>query len=257
MFPAKKTQLNYVIKITELMLLYSYRNKNKIDFKNLINNYCDIYRKTNLYNKNKSCFKTNKEKVWKKIIDDIHRYSFFNKQKYLNLSLKKLKPFFVKRVEEKINLTEYNLSAKYGCFNYSIIEKKIDLHMPVFQFINHKNFKKNYSYDEKFKMRAKDLLKLLKNVKKKYPKIKKIQMGSWLNEYKPFRSLFPKTWKPTKKEKKKNSIAWWGQFVRSDGNINEDLYKKFKKNLKFKYKGKFYECNVNQLYNYLKAIEHG
>ena len=138
MFPAKKTQLNYVIKITELMLLYSYRNKNKIDFKNLINNYCDIYRKTNLYNKNKSCFKTNKEKVWKKIIDDIHRYSFFNKQKYLNLSLKKLKPFFVKRVEEKINLTEYNLSAKYGCFNYSIIEKKIDLHMPVFQFINHR-----------------------------------------------------------------------------------------------------------------------
>ena len=76
--------------------------------------------------------------------------------------------------------------------------------MPVFQFINHKNFKKNYSYDEKFKMRAKDLLKLVKNVKK-IPKDKKIQMGSWLNEYKPFRSLFPKTWKPTKKKKKNTS----------------------------------------------------
>ena len=97
MFPAKKTQLNYVIKITELMLLYSYRNKNKIDFKNLINNYCDIYRKTNLYNKNKSCFKANKEKVWKKIIDDLYRYSFFNKQKIFKLIFKKTETFFCKK----------------------------------------------------------------------------------------------------------------------------------------------------------------
>ena len=78
-------------------------------------------------------------------------------------------------------------------------------------------------------MRAKDLFKLVKDVKKKYPRIKKIQMGSWLNEYKPFRSLFPKTWKPTKKERKKR--------IASHGGVNlldpmEILMKIFIRNLK-------------------------
>ena len=52
-------------------------------------------------------------------------------------------------------------------------------------------------------MRAEDLRELVQDAKNKNPKIKIIQMGSWLNQYKPFRSLFPKTWRSTMKTKKK------------------------------------------------------
>ena len=239
------------------MLLYSYKNKNQIKFENLINNYSDIYRKTDLYDLKKKKFKKEKKKVWNSIVLELKNYSKFNKDKYIKLSLRKLRPYFVRRIEKKKSLVEYNIFARFGCFDYSIKNNKVDLHMPVFQFINHKKSKpKNYTYNQKFNMRAEDLRELVQDAKNKNPKIKIIQMGSWLNQYKPFRSLFPKTWRSTMKTKKKDSIAWWGQFIRSDGNINTFLYEQFKKKLKFKYAGKFYQCKIQDLKAYLEKIKY-
>ena len=48
MFPSKKIQINYVMKAAEIMLLYCYEKKKKKKFINLINEDCDIYRKTDL-----------------------------------------------------------------------------------------------------------------------------------------------------------------------------------------------------------------
>ena len=116
------------------------------------------------------------------------------------------------------------------------------------QFINHKKLKKkNYNYNQKFSMRTKDLFLLIDHVKKNHPTVKIIQMGSWLNKYKPFRTLFPKTWKSTNKIKKKNSIAWWGQFVDVTGNIHKKNANLFIKNFKFPYPGEFYQCNISEL----------
>ena len=153
--------------------------------------------------------------------------------------MKLLKPYLVKRVSKIPKLVEYNTKAKFGCFDYSIIKNTVDLHMPVFQFINHKKKKKFSIKKNKLILRATDLSNLVNDVKKKYPEIKKIQMGSWLNQYSQFRVLFPKSWRPNGKLKKKNSIAWWGQFLKSNGKINRDLYNKFLKNCKFKYLEKY------------------
>ena len=178
--------------------------------------------------------------------------SQLEQDEFLKESIKILKPYFLERIKNKTNLVEYNTKAKFGCFNYSIKNKKVDLHMPVFQFINHKKFKrKNYNYNQKFSMRAKDLFSLINHVKKNHPTIKIIQMGSWLNEYKPFRSLFPKTWKPANKIKKKNSIAWWGQFVDVTGNIHKKNANLFVKSFKFPYRGEFYQCKISELKKFI------
>ena len=48
MFPSKSIQKNYVLKISELMLLYCYKKRKEKNFFDLINDDCDIYRKTNI-----------------------------------------------------------------------------------------------------------------------------------------------------------------------------------------------------------------
>jgi|TARA_B110001452_G_scaffold187386_1_gene157758 hypothetical protein len=256
MFPSKKIQINYVMKAAEIMLLYCYEKKKKKKFINLINEDCDIYRKTDLYNIKKNNFHKRKKIIWKKITIKLEIFSKLNKKKFIIKSLQLLKFYFLQRITKNRSLIEYNTKAKFGCFSYSIIKNKVDLHMPVFQFINHKKIIKKYTKNQKFNMRAEDLIKLVKSVNKKHPNVKIIQMGSWMNQYQPFKKLFPVTWKPTSKLKKKNSIAWWGQFIKSNGDINLDIYRNFKNSLKFKYQGRFYQCKILDLKKHLEKIKN-
>ena len=78
-------------------------------------------------------------------------------------------------------------------------------------------------------------------------------MGSWLNENKNFRCLFPKSWKKSKKISKTNNLACWGQFIKYDGCINLNLKNKFIKNYKFPIKSYYYKCSINALRSYLKS----
>lgn len=251
MLPDKKIQLNYILNISKLMLAYCFKKKNVKKFESLINNQTDLYRKTNLYDFKKKGFSKKNKKKWKQIVLQIKSYSKLEKKKFISKSMKLLKPYLVKRASKIPSLVEYNTKAKFGCFDYSIVRNTVDLHMPVFQFINHKKKNKFFSKKKKLNLRVIDLLNLVNDVKKKYPTVKKIQMGSWLNQYKQFRVLFPRSWRPNGEFKKKNSIAWWGQFLRSNGRINKDLYKKFLKNCKFKYSGKIYFCKIIDLENHL------
>lgn len=255
MIPQKKNQINYAIKATELMLYYCYSKRKKINIKKILNSECDILRKTSLYNFKKKKIHSKKEKQWKKILQKIKILSQYNKTYFVKNSLKILKPFLLERIKKKQSLVEYNTLANFGCFDFTIKDSKIDLHMPVFRFISPeiKNYK-SFSKKKKLSLRANDLYELLIFTKKKYPKFKVVQMGSWMNQFKPFKKLFPKNWKPNGKEKNKNSIAWWGQFLKSDGDINYRLYQNFKKNLKFKYKGRFYQCRRDEIINHLEKI---
>ena len=255
MLPDKKVQLNYIFNISKLMLAYCHKKKDEKNFKSLIKNQTDLYRKTNLYDFKKKNFSKKNKKKWEQIVLQIKIYSKLEKNKFIFKSMKLLKPYLVKRVSKIPKLVEYNTKAKFGCFDYSIIKNTVDLHMPVFQFINHKKKKKFSIKKNKLILRATDLSNLVNDVKKKYPEIKKIQMGSWLNQYSQFRVLFPKSWRPNGKFKKKNSIAWWGQFLKSNGKINRDLYNKFLKNCKFKYLGKIYFCNIRDLDHHLLKLK--
>ena len=93
-------------------------------------------RKTSLYNlKKKRVLKSNLIK-WKNISKEIEFYSQLSKKKFINECIKILKPFLKKRINKNQSLVEYNTKAKFGCFDFSILDNKIDLHMPVFRFID-------------------------------------------------------------------------------------------------------------------------
>ena len=256
MVPNYKIQINYIEKIVKLKLKYSYRlfSKENINVQNALNNYCDIYRKTDLYSLKNNSFLPGGEKKWNKLVVQISH--LLNKKKYndLNNFIKKsydiLRPRLIARCKKKYTLTEYNKIARFGCFDYGICDEKIDLHMPVFQFINHK-LKKSSIKKNKSLMRLKDLLNLVQHAIKNYPNCKIIQCGTWMNTYYPFRKLFPPSWKPTQKYKNKNSIAWWGQFVDVTGNIHKKNTSAFIKNLKFPYLGEFYECDIFELKDFI------
>ena len=62
MLPVYNTQVYYIEKIVKLKLQYSsfLFYQKKISVKNALNNYCDIYRKTDLYSlKNQKFFPKN------------------------------------------------------------------------------------------------------------------------------------------------------------------------------------------------------
>ena len=129
------------------MLFYSYSKRKKFNIKKIINDECDILRKTSLYNLKKKKINSKKEKKWKKILQKIEILSQYSKTYFLKKSLKILKPFLLERIKKKQSLVEYNTSANFGCFDFSIKDSKIDLHMPVFRFIspeikNYKSFSK-------------------------------------------------------------------------------------------------------------------
>ena len=257
MFPSKNKQINYALKITELMLLYCYKKNKTKNFAKLINDECDIYRKTDLYNLRKKVFYKDSKKKWIKITKKIEELAKLNRNDFLKKSLRLLNPYLINRIKKNKTLVEYNTSAKFGCFDFSIVNKKVDLHMPVFRFIDPQySGKKFFTSYQKFILRSEDLLNLISFVRKKYPSLSYVQMGSWMNQYEQFRVLFPKSWLPNGKIKKKNSIAWWGQFLKSDGDINMKLYRKFKKNLRFEYSGIFYQCKIRELYKHLKKIKN-
>ena len=118
------------------MLAYCHKKKDEKNFKSLINNQTDLYRKTNLYDFKKKNFSKKNKKKWEQIVLQIKIYSKLEKNKFIFKSMKLLKPYLVKRVSKIPKLVEYNTKAKFGCFDYSIIKNTVDLHMPVFQFLN-------------------------------------------------------------------------------------------------------------------------
>ena len=56
--------------------------------------------------------------------------------------MKIISPYLINRIRKNKMLVEYNTHAKFGCFDFSIIKGKIDLHMPVFRFMDPQYFGK-------------------------------------------------------------------------------------------------------------------
>ena len=49
-------------------------------------------------------------------------------------------------------------------------------------------------------------------------------------------------------------LLFYSANLKSDGNINKQLYSKFKKNLNFKFKGKFYQCHRDKILKHLEKL---
>ena len=80
MLPVYNTQVNYIEKIVKLKLQYSsfLFYQKKISVKNALNNYCDIYRKTDLYSLKNQKFFPKKKIIWNKLVNEISNLLVFS-----------------------------------------------------------------------------------------------------------------------------------------------------------------------------------
>lgn len=252
---SKKFRINYVTNIIILMLRYLYHHRiKKESFINIINNYTDIYRKLDLYDQKKNKFRKGKQKLWKQLIKEIKKNLIFSEKIFIKKSMETLSPFIKNNINKNNYFREFDTKLKFDPFNYRIIKKTIDLHVPRIGFYPSKNSKKFLKNKEnRNKQNLKALYQLINFAQKKNKNLNMIQMGSWMNENNNFRSLFPKSWKKSKKMSKTNNLATWGQFIKYDGCINLNLKNKFIKNYKFPIKSYYYKCSINALRSYLKT----
>lgn len=116
------------------------------------------------------------------------------------------------------------------CFSYSYYEpeKAVYLH-----------FQNNFASDasplapENLLLRRRELLKMFKEIKEKYPEAQEVKGSSWLYAYESYKSLFPPEFiaqlRPTEPGLKGNGI--WGQFLARDGGINQNRITQFLQNI--------------------------
>ncbi len=237
------------------MLRYAYHNKSKKkSFFKTINNETDIYRKLDLYDQKKNKFKKGGEKVWRKLVSIIEENLKFSEEIFVKKSLNILLPLIKTNIRKNNYLREFDTKSKFDPFDYKIINKTIDLHVPRIGFYPHNKINNNTKKNENRKeLRLKTLYRLIKYAHKNNTNLKMIRMGSWMNENKSFRCLFPNSWRKSKKVIKKNNLATWGQFINYNSSINLTLKNRFIKNYKFPIESYYYQCSVNDLKSYLKS----
>jgi hypothetical protein len=127
------------------------------------------------------------------------------------------------------------IKKRKSCLSWKIQDKKGEM-----MGIHFKNaiMPKSPLKGKRFENRKKEMKNMLKEIKTKYPKIKFVFGSSWMYNLKPYNKLhsrdFVRKLKPAYSHKNK-TIAYWGQFLYSNGSFNERGAKEFRKRWKFPY----------------------
>jgi hypothetical protein len=136
---------------------------------------------------------------------------------------------------------------KKHCFGYTLSKNK-DF---VFLHFNNEISPKNPLRGREIKNRREELRKILKEIKKKHPSVKKVHSETWLRNYPVYRSFFPDEANKKNKVVKINpdSYAIWGQFINYKGKINKRRVELFRKTWKFPLKPIKTVFDIKYLYN--------
>ena len=183
------------------MLKYAYHNRSQKKFFKIINNETDIYRKLDLYDQKKNKFKLGRKKIWNKILKIIEQNLKFSEKIFVKKSLAVLRPFIYNNIRKNYYLREFDTKTKFDPFDYKIINKTIDLHVPRIGFYKLNKINNNQKNRKKFRLEA--LYRLINHAQKNNTNLEMVQMGSWMNENENFRCLFQNHGKNLKNRKKK------------------------------------------------------
>jgi hypothetical protein len=252
--PPKAVQVRYIREIVKLMLGFMYRllSEQNIPFSIALTDYVDIYRKTAFYNLTDASetqqlrpgwdeCAIHLEKLFAGHLSQGHRAVHVEEE-----GLQLLWPHLSERIERDLPLVEYRREAAFGCFYYHGSNAVIDLHftnavMPQAPF-------KDPS------ARALELYALVRDCARTHPEAALIKSGTWLNEYPPFRGLFPEAWKDSGERKSYNSLGWWGQFVNHEGDIHARNVRTYRASGEFPYRGVVHQCETQALQDHLRRL---
>ncbi|MBI5201906.1 MAG: hypothetical protein HY925_10000 [Elusimicrobia bacterium] len=237
-------QLNYARESVRLMLWFMKRKtKEGVPFRTALTDYADIYRKTSFFDLTNPDENKRRRPQWDELVARLEAVFPHLEGELSVLAL--LDPFLKERVVRGLPLVDYQAHADFGCFYYAPMNEVIDLH-----------FTNTLLPASPFKDTAalvRDLASLVADVRAKHPSATHIKCGSWLNAFPPFRALFPGGWKDSGEPKSYNSLGWWGQFARHDGDFHAKNAEKFRSTGEFPYRCTFHKCSLAELEAFLKA----
>lgn len=236
------------------MLFYMHQlmAQGRAGFQDALHNHADIYRKTSFYHLEDPSMTSKLKPEWDRCTE--HLAGLFRKSverskpssETEDEGFEILKPYLEQRIKRALPIVDYRQSTSFGCFFYESEKSVLDLH-----FIN------SVMPDSPFENildRAKELSKLLHHCSEVSPELRTIKFGSWLNDYPPYRQLFPTSWHDSGERKKYNSFAWWGQFMNRKGDIHSANATNFRETGIFPYRCTFHECTIRELQLHLGMI---
>ncbi len=116
----------------------------------------------------------------------------------------------------------------YSCFSRDYADDRVHLHFT--------NFLQPKSPFWDMPALARALLKLLDDLERDRPDIRRVQCGSWINGFPPFRSLFPPEWRDDGRRYTPGyTYGWWGQFMTHTGDFHYPNAEKFRATGAFPY----------------------
>lgn len=222
----KKNKLNkhYKKLLYSLLILCELRfdfacakcKEKQINFYKSLNNFYG-FEKDKIYSKS-----------WEKLNEKLKKMSLEeaikNKKRIINSLFKNSK------------ITYDYIKKRDSCFSWKVQDETEEI-----MGIHFKNaiLPKNPFRDEEFANRRKEMKKMLIEVKKEYPKIKKVFGSSWMYNLDKYNDLHSKDFVKNLKiaySHKNKTTAYWGQFLCSDGSFNETRALEFRNKWKFPFK---------------------
>ncbi len=95
-----------------------------------------------------------------------------------------------------------------------------------------------------------DMRQCLRHLRDALPLVRRVSCGSWVNNLRPFLSLFPACYGESlvaSDPDAKTGMGWWGQFVRRDGTLNEERADELRRTGRFPFERTRGECGVAEL----------
>jgi len=115
----------------------------------------------------------------------------------------------------------------FGCFRYDFVSHvDDDCGVIKIHFKNRDNSSEGPLSKERQSARLQDLKRMFEFISENHPEAKFVTGGSWLYNLKSYQRLFPKEFTSKMKVEEipfPRSSGIWGQFLNSDGQVNEEI----------------------------------
>ena len=232
---------NYDRECVKLKIWYVHRllQTGQRRFEELITAHVDIYRRTHLWDGERHPARGHLDPKWNALVDQLkglfERHSGDNTTKSLEEAAYALvRPAMEQRLAGERAGDLWKEAGQdipptpYGSFSRDYAEDRVHLH-----FTNVLQPKSPF-WDMPGLTRL--LLKLLDDLERDRPDIQIVQCGSWINNFPPFRSLFPPEWTANARVSGPSyTYGTWGQFMSHTGDFHYPNAEKFRATGEFPY----------------------
>lgn len=255
-----------VFGLTRLSLWYIYYQTRQGElFDEILNCRTPVYRLTTLWDgvhhPAKPGFPAEKKSEWEQLTDSLLQFYLqvnHDAKCFEKTGFDLLRPYIEGRIEKDIadwpwipcGYVPYKLPTEqvFGIFAY---ELKSSHNESLSFHIANSCLPKSPFAD--MKARARELLRMIRDIRTRIPAATSIGCNSWLNSFPPFLQLFPSSYPQddTTIGTISYGFNWWGQFMSRDGSLHKRHEKQMRCTGRFPFLSRNGRCSINMLEEWL------